>query len=287
MGFCMNTVTMQALNIVMKYPDFFIAPMEDQAAFQSWMKQSGMTTQVSNFSRALIGVLARKKPDYFDALVGNSLEADANCLKHGDFTRLITLFHENPNIAQKIVAHAKNPMFEKWREGHPESETILEARQSKLDSDIQKANVINEQKTSVMVKIGTLYPLMEEKSKQLKSQGYKQAATDANTFIIAITQTISRYRDNKIDMHQCLESCNMAILTAENSELQHHRGFFGKIFHALKLFLNNLTGGKVEITPTDSIETVQKYKSAISDLSEQFQDTQENESSDKDKLQSN
>jgi len=65
----------------------------------------------------------------------------------------------------------------------------------------------------------------------------------------------------KLSFQNFIKNCHKSIEIAQNSELKYHRGFWGNLWHAIKVALNIITFGAVAVTPTKSIvKTINIHK---------------------------
>lgn len=101
---------------------------------------------------------------------------------------------------------------------------------------------------------------IKEKSEELSNGGYSKAAQVASELYGNLTSQKESLIKGELSVQKFSENCNKLIGEAQNSELKNHRGFFGIIWHGIKVALNAITFGAVAITPTNSIQKTMEMK---------------------------
>ena len=107
---------------------------------------------------------------------------------------------------------------------------------------------------------------IKEKSDELSNRGYSEAAKAASDLYDNLTAQKESLIQGKLSVQSFSKNCNKLIEDAQNSELKNHRGFFGSIWHGIKVALNAITFGAVAITPTKSIQKTMELKDSLKDF---------------------
>lgn len=107
---------------------------------------------------------------------------------------------------------------------------------------------------------------IKEKSDELSNRGYSKAAQVALEIYSNLTVQKESLIQGKLSVQDFIKNCNKLIEEAQNSELKNHRGFFGSIWHGIKVALNAITFGAVAITPTKSIQKTMELKNSLEDF---------------------
>lgn len=107
---------------------------------------------------------------------------------------------------------------------------------------------------------------IKEKSVELSNRGYLEAAKASSELYDNLTAQKESLIQGKLSVKDFSENCNVLIIEAQNSELKNHRGFFGRIWHSIKVALNAITFGAVAITPTKSIQKTMEMKDSLKDF---------------------
>jgi hypothetical protein len=119
---------------------------------------------------------------------------------------------------------------------------------------------------------------IKEKGEELSNHGYSKAAKAALDLYSNLTAQKESLIQGKLSVKNFSENCNKLIEDAQNSELKNHRGFFGSIWHGIKVALNAITFGAVAITPTKSIQQTIEMKNSLKDLEDSNASKVEDES---------
>lgn len=104
---------------------------------------------------------------------------------------------------------------------------------------------------------------IKEKGEELSNRGYSKAAQAAFDLYCNLTVQKESLIQGKLSVQNFSENCNELIEKAQNSELKNHRGFFGSIWHGIKVALNAITFGAVAITPAKSIQKTMELKDSL------------------------
>lgn len=104
---------------------------------------------------------------------------------------------------------------------------------------------------------------IKEKGEELLNRGYSKAAQAAFDLYGNLTVQKESLIQGKLSVQNFSENCNELIEKAQNSELKNHRGFFGSIWHGIKVALNAITFGAVAITPAKSIQKTMELKDSL------------------------
>jgi len=104
---------------------------------------------------------------------------------------------------------------------------------------------------------------IKAKGDELSNHGYSKAAEAALDLYSKLTVQKESLIQGKLSVQDFSENCNKLIEEAQNSELKNHRGFFGSIWHGIKVALNVIKFGAVAITPTKSIQTTMALKDSL------------------------
>lgn len=107
---------------------------------------------------------------------------------------------------------------------------------------------------------------IKEKSEELSNRGYSKAAQAALGLYSNLTAQKESLIQGELSVQNFSKNCNKLIEEAQNSELKNHRGFFGSIWHGIKVALNAITFGEVAITPTKSIQKTIELKNSLKDF---------------------
>lgn len=107
---------------------------------------------------------------------------------------------------------------------------------------------------------------IKEKSDELSNRGCSKAAQAALELYSNLTVQKESLIQGKLSVQDFSKNCNKLIEEAQNSELKNHRGFFGSIWHGIKVALNAITFGAVAITPTKSIQKTIELKNSLKDF---------------------
>lgn len=107
---------------------------------------------------------------------------------------------------------------------------------------------------------------IKEKSDELSNRGCSKAAQAALELYSNLTVEKESLIQGKLSVQDFSKNCNKLIEEAQNSELKNHRGFFGSIWHGIKVALNAITFGAVAITPTKSIQKTIELKNSLKDF---------------------
>ena len=107
---------------------------------------------------------------------------------------------------------------------------------------------------------------LKEKGDELSNRGYTDAARAAIGLHDNLILEIYNVSLGKTLINSLNETCQKLITNAETSELKDHRGFFGTIWHGIKVALNKITFGAVAIKPTDTINKVTQLKTTLNTL---------------------
>ncbi|OGV28930.1 MAG: hypothetical protein A3E88_02540 [Legionellales bacterium RIFCSPHIGHO2_12_FULL_35_11] len=107
---------------------------------------------------------------------------------------------------------------------------------------------------------------IKEKGEELSNRGYLKAAKAALDLYSNLIVQKENLIQGKLSIQNFSENCNKLIEESQNSELKNHRGFFGSIWHGIKVALNAITFGAVAITPTKSIQKTIKLKDSLTNF---------------------
>jgi hypothetical protein len=107
---------------------------------------------------------------------------------------------------------------------------------------------------------------IKENSGKLSNRGYLEAAKASSELYDNLTAKKESLIQGKLSVKDFSEKCDLLIIDAQNSELKNHRGFFGRIWHSIKVALNAITFGEVAITPTKSIQKTMEMKDSLKDF---------------------
>ncbi len=109
---------------------------------------------------------------------------------------------------------------------------------------------------------------IKDKGEGLTRRGYPAAAQDAANLYRDLNAAKDELMKGNLTVKEFGGRCDQLVEDAEESELQNHRGFFGNIWHGIKIALNVITFGAVSVTPTAAIEQTTALKKSLSKFME-------------------
>lgn len=173
-----------------------------------------------------------------------------------------------------LLAKVLEKIEEKKQKGELSPEVI--AKDEKLQGEIFDG--IETDKIYDSTKLWTsLVEEIKAKGKALWERGYPQASNHALDLYNDLTEQKNNFCVGKIGVQVFATDCKRLIERAEQSELKNHRGFFGNIWHAIKVALNVLTFGAVAVTPTTSIQKTMAIKQTLEGLTSPTENNPEEE----------
>lgn len=210
-----------------------------------------------------------KIKDYIEIIKQNLRSADPENAKL--YSNFLTNFEVQKN---DLISKREGQMLEK----EMLEKEILEKEMKLLE------RIKNIQKIMHPLEIITQHlQQIKEKSDELSNHGYSKAAQAALELYSNLTVQKKSLIQGKLSVQDFGKDCNKLIEEAQNSELKNHRGFFGSIWHGIKVALNAITFGAVAITPTESIQKTMELKNSLKD----FVDSNESEVEDKSQPEEN
>lgn len=211
---------------------FFKTPIQDQEKFRKFYSDINAIEDISQYSESLIKLLYK----HTQRLTKESVTPVVYSWRKEDFEP--ALQHEA--IRQFIMDNKDHPALVKWRNGR-----LLE--ESGLDESLKQ---------------------LQEKATELRSRNYPDAAKAAENLVNALEAQKKEFLLGKIDKGTFVSKCKDEIDIAQKSTLKDHRGFFANIWHGLKVALNFITRGYVEITPTDSMQKTVQLRDTLKSFSQ-------------------
>ncbi|KTD23787.1 Uncharacterised protein [Legionella lansingensis] len=215
---------------------FFTTPIKDQKKFQRVYNEIGATEDIRQYSQELTSLLYRCT----QRLNKESVTPVVYAWRKGNFEPAL----EHEAVRQFLIDKKDHPAITKWKKG-----LLLE--ESEFNKNLQR---------------------LQEKATGLQSRKYPNEAKDAQDLYDTLATQKKRFYSGEIKKDVFVRNCNDAIEIAQKSTLKNHRGFLGNIWHGLKVALNFITRGYVEVTPTDSIKKTQELKDSLKSITEAGQD---------------
>lgn len=246
----------EALDFIKKNESFFKTPLPDflpsgkgplipveskgQKEFAEFFQKNNKINDIKDYSSKLEKLLYREREQTGE----NTKKPLINYWNRGDFETVL----KNEKIRNFIMENKEHPALLLWENS----------------KKVEPLNVYFQQ--------------IKEKSEELSNRGYLEAAKAASMLYDNLTAHKESLIQGKLSVKNFSENCDALIIDAQNSELKNHRGFFGSIWHGIKVALNWITFGAVAITPTKSIQKTMEMKSALKDFADSNASKVEDES---------
>lgn len=238
------TIEKEALDFIKKNESFFRKPLPDflpseggplipveskgQKEFAKFFQENNKLEWIKDYSSKLDKLLYREREEISE----NTQKPLINYWNRGDFETVL----KNEKIRNFIMENKEHPALLLWGNS----------------KKVEPLNVYFQQ--------------IKEKSEELSNRGYLEAAKVASDLYDNLTAQKESLIQGKLSVQKFSENCNKLSEEAQNSELKNHRGFFGSIWHGIKVVLNAITFGAVAITPTESIQKTMELKNSLKDF---------------------
>lgn len=167
---------------------------------------------------------------------------------------------------EQTSENTKKPLINYWNRG--DFKTVLKNEKIRnfiMENKEHPALFLWENSKKVEP-LNVYFQQIKEKSEELSNRGYLEAAKAVSMLYDNLTVQKESLIQGKLSVQDFSKNCNKLIEEAQNSELKNHRGFFGSIWHGIKVALNAITFGAVAITPTKSIQKTMELKSSLEDI---------------------